>query len=313
MRILLATAVAIAPLLAVTGVQAEVVVSTARTTPIQTSNATGTAADNVRIASGGSIAVTSGAAMTLDSNNTVDIDSGGSITMAKAADGATGVLVNGGNTGSVTMGGTINITDSQETADIKDTDGDGDLDGPFATGTGRYGVRVTGASPFVGNVLVESSGSISVEGNNSYGLAVEAPLTGKLQSLGTVRVVGDNSVGIRTTGPISGNVDLAGSVSATGAGASGVSIEGDVGGALKIHSAVTTTGYRYTSPPPVRPTTGTYDNASTIFLDELDADDLLQGGPAVRVAANVAGGVLLDTGPAYSSAGIDGDDDKDGV
>ncbi|MBA4332126.1 MULTISPECIES: autotransporter domain-containing protein [Brevundimonas] len=313
MRILLATAVAIAPLLAVTGVQAEVVVSTARTTPIQTSNATGTAADNVRIASGGSIAVTSGAAMTLDSNNTVDIDSGGSITMAKAADGATGVLVNGGNTGSVTMGGTINITDSQETADIKDTDGDGDLDGPFATGTGRYGVRVTGASPFVGNVLVESSGSISVEGNNSYGLAVEAPLTGKLQSLGTVRVVGDNSVGIRTTGPISGNVDLAGSVSATGAGASGVSIEGNVGGALKIHSAVTTTGYRYTSPPPVRPTTGTYDNASTIFLDELDADDLLQGGPAVRVAANVAGGVLLDTGPAYSSAGIDGDDDKDGV
>ena len=77
-----------------------------------------------------------GAAVTLDSSNTVDLDSGSSITMDKAADGATGILVNGGNTGSVTVGGAINITDSQETADIKDTDGDGDLDGSFASGTG---------------------------------------------------------------------------------------------------------------------------------------------------------------------------------
>ena len=73
------------------------------------------------------------------------------------------------------------------------------------------------------------------------------------------------------------------------------------------------TGYRYTTPPPVRPTTGTFDNAATLFLDELDADDLLQGGPAVRVGANVAGGVLFDKALAYSEAGIEGDDDKDGV
>ena len=98
MRILLATAVAIAPLMAAAGAQAEIVISTARTTPIQTSNATGTAADNIRIASGGSVAVASGAAVTLNSNNTVDLDSGSSITMDKSADGSTGILVNGGNT-----------------------------------------------------------------------------------------------------------------------------------------------------------------------------------------------------------------------
>jgi len=312
MRILLATAVAIAPLLAVTGAQAEVVVSTARTTPIQTSNATGTAADNVRIASGGSIAVTSGAAMTLDSNNTLDVDSGGSITMAKAADGATGILVNGGNTGSLAMGGSISITDSLEDADYKDTDGDGDIDGPFATGTGRYGVRVAGPSAFTGNITLEPTSAITVEGNNSYGLAVETDLTGRLQSLSSVRVLGDGTVGVRTTGAVSGNVDLAGSITATGAGATGVSIEGDVGGALKIHSAVTTTGYRYTSAPSAKPTSGTVSE-STLYLEDLDADDLLQGGPAVRVAADINGGVLLDTGPAYSSAGIEGDDDGDTV
>jgi hypothetical protein len=276
MRILLATAVAIAPLLAVTGAQAEIVVSTARTTPIQTSNATGTAADNVRIASGGSIAVTSGTAMTLDSNNTLDIDSGGSITMAKSADGATGVLVNGGNTGSLAMGGVISVTDSLEDADYKDTDGDGDIDGPFATGTGRYGVRVVGASPFNGNITIESSGSVTVEGNNSYGLSVETGLNGRLQSLGTVRMLGDGTVGVRTTAPVTGNVDLAGAITATGAGATGVSIEGAVGGALKIHSAVTSTGYRYTTAPSAKPTSGTVSD-SALYLEDLDADDLLQG------------------------------------
>ena len=313
MRILLATAVAIAPLMVATGSQAEIVVSTARTTPIQTSNATGTGPDNIRIASGGSVAVASGAAVTLDSNHTVDLDSGGSITMDKSADGSTGLLVNGGNTGSVIVGGSITVNDTQETADVKDTDGDGDLDGPFATGTGRYGVRVAGPSPFTGDVLVESTGAITVEGANSYGLAVETGLNGKLQSLGTIRATGDNAAAIRTTGPITGNVDLAGTISALGANASGVSIEGDVGGALKIHSSVVATGYRYTTPPPARPATGSYDNATTLFLDELDADDLLQGGPAVRVGANVAGGVLLDKALAYSAAGIDGDDDGDGV
>jgi hypothetical protein len=233
--------------------------------------------------------------------------------MDKSADGSTGLLVKGGNTGSVIVGGSITVNDTQESADVKDTDGDGDLDGPFATGTGRYGVRVVGPAPFTGNILVESTGAITVEGNNAYGLAVETGLNGKLQSLGTIRVTGDNTAGIRTTGPVSGNVALSGAISALGANATGVSIEGDVGGAVKIHSSVVATGYRYTTPPPARPTTGTFDNATTLFLDELDADDLLQGGPAVRVGANVAGGVLLDKALAYSAAGIEGDDDGDGI
>ena len=313
MRNLLATAAAIAPLLAATGAHAEIVISNARTTPIQTSNATGTAADDIRIASGGSIALTSGAAVTVNSNNSIDLDSGSSITMDKSDDGSTAVLVNGGNTGSVTIGGTITVNDKQTSDDIKDTDGDGDLDGPFATGTDRAGVRIVGTSPFNGNVLIESTGSTTVEGNNSYGLALETGLNGNLQSFGTVRVTGTDSTAIRTTGPVSGNVDISGAVSSIGQNSKGVSIEGDVGGAVRLYSTVVSTGYRYTTPPNERPATGKYDDASTIFLDELDEDDLLQGGPAVSIAASVAGGVLLDSTLSYSSAGIEGDDDGDGV
>jgi len=309
MRILLATAVAIAPLMAAAGAQAEIVISTARTTPIQTSNATGTAADNIRIASGGSVAVGTGAAVTLNSNNSIDIDSGGSITIANAADGATGIQVNGGNTGTVTVGGAINITDTL--TEPKDADEDGDLDGPFAVGTGRYGVRVSGAAPFPGDINTETSGSIRVEGNNSFGIGVETDVVGSIQSLGTIGVLGDNSTGIRVAGDVSGDVEVLGSVTANGAGSQGLAVEGDVGGVLKLQGAIAATGYRYTTPPPTRPETGDYAD-SIVFLDELDADDLLQGGPAVSVAGNIADGILLDTGPTYAN-GVDGDDDGDGV
>lgn len=312
MRILLATAAAIAPLTVAAGAHAQQVISTARTTPIATATATGTAPDSVRIASGGSVAVTSGAAVTLNSSHTVDIDNGGSVTMTNAADGATGVLANGGNSGSVLVGGAINITDSINQADYKDADSDGDLDGPFAAGTDRYGVRVVGATPLTGDVRIESGGAISVEGNQSGGVYVGAPLNGSLQNLGTITVLGDGSYGVRTVGDVSGNVDVLGAVTATGAGATAVSLEGDTGGQVKIQGTISATGYRYTTPPAAKPTTGTYAD-SVLFLEDLDADDLLQGGPAVAIAGNAARGVVLDRAPAYGTGGVEGDDDGDGV
>ena len=310
MRNLLATAVAIAPLLAATGAQAEIVISTARTTPIQTSNATGTAADNIRIADDGSVAVKTGAAVTLDSNNTIDIDNGGAITMADAADGVSGIQVNAGRTGGVTMGGAISITDS--IGEYKDTDEDGDLDGPYAAGTNRAGIRVAGAGVFDGDILIERTGTISVEGNNSYGVTIDSGLDGTLTNVGAIRVLGDNTVGIRVAGDVTGDVNLLGSITATGENATGAAIEGDVAGGLKVHGAITTTGYRYTTPPNPKPTTGTVTEKN-LYLEDLDADDLLQGGPALSVAGNVDGGVLLDKGPSYASGGLEGDDDGDDV
>ena len=316
MRILLASAVAIAPLLVASGAQAEQVISNARTTPVSTSTANNGARDDVRLASGGSIAVTSGAAVTLDSSNDVKLDSGSKIDMLKAADGATGILVNGGNTGDVTIGGAINITDSIE--EYKDEDKDGDLDGPFADGTNRHGVRVTGSAPLVGDIRIESSGSIKVEGNNSSGLTVEAPLTGDLFSQGQVSVVGNDTYGIHTTGDITGDVTVLGSVSAVGENATGVAIDGAVDGAVKIQGAVNTTGYRYTTAPPSKPTTGEPREGAT-YLENLDDDDLLQGGPAVRIAGDVTGGVVFEAPPpplpddATEEEKKDTDRDKDGI
>lgn len=316
MRILLATAVAIAPLLAASGAMAEVVISTNRTTPITTLNATGSGPDDIHITTGGMITVNTGAAVTVNSSHDLDIDSGANISMGNSANGSTGVLIEGGNTANITIGGAIGVTDDINADTDIDTDNDGDGDGPFAHGTGRYGVRLAGAAPLTGDIVVESTGSIAVDGDESFGISLEAPLDGNFDSFGTIIVVGSNSYGVQTTGDISGDVRLGGAITVRGENSTGASFNSDIGGALVIQSNVTATGYRYATRPNTRPD-GFVENADNeqqlIFLDELDADDLLQGGPAVSIQGNVAGGVLLDRPPTYSSAGSEGDDDGDGI
>lgn len=316
MRILLASAVAIAPLMVASGVQAEQVISNERTTPVRTSTANNGAPDAVRLASGGSVVVTSGTAVTLDSSHDVKLDAGSKIDMLKAADGVTGIEVQGGNTGNVTIAGAINITDSIE--EYKDENDDGIPDGPFADGTNRHGVRVTGTGPLVGDIRIESTGSIKVEGNQSSGLTVDAPLTGNIFSQGQITVIGTDAYGIHTTGDVTGNVTVLGSVGVLGENATGVAIDGDVDGAVKIQGTVTSTGYRYTTAPPSKPTTGDPIKGQA-YLENLDADDLLQGGPAVRIAGDVTKGVVFDSPPpalpddATEEEKNDPDRDKDGI
>ena len=298
MRILLATAVAIAPLLAATGAMAEVVITTTRTTPITTSNATGTGADDIRLSGSGALALAAGTAVTVDSNHDFTMEGTSSITMSPAADGATAVLVNAGVTSDVTIGATIAIIDTIQT--YADTDNDGDIDGPWATGTGRYGIRYAAGAPVTGNLIVSTLGSIGVDGNNSYAISIESGLIGKFQTQGNVRVFGDNSVAIRTQGAITGDVSLLGTITARGLNTSAVSIGGDVGGRLTLQGEINATGYRYTN----------LGNAA--FESRLDAEDKLQGGPAVIIAGNVAGGVVVDRAPVDTSP-TNNDEDGDGI
>ena len=295
MRILLATAVAIAPLMAASGAMAEVVISTTRTTPITTGNATGTGPDSIRISSTGRITVTSGTAVTVDSNNDFSIDGAGAINMADAANGATAVLVNPGVTSNLTIAGSISVTDS--ITEYPDTDNDGDLDGPWATGTGRYGIRLAPGAPVTGNLIISSAATILVEGNQSYGVSIESGLVGNLRNQATITVLGDDSVGIRTAGPVTGNIDIFGVVQARGENASGIVIADDVTGQVNIQGDMLASGYRYTS-------LGTVD-----FDSKLDADDKLQGGPAVLIAGDVTRGVVIGTAPAPVTGTPDSDGD----
>lgn len=280
MRILLATAVAIVPLMVASGAMAEVVISTTRTTPITTSNATGTGPDSIRIGTGGVLAVNSGAAATIDSNHNFTIDTDGKLAMANAADGATGILVSPGVTSTLTINGSLSVTDSVDAP--VDSDGDGDIDGPWAMGTGRYGVRLAAGAPVTGDILIGVSGAIVVEGNNSVGILIESGLIGKLLNRGAIHVTGDNSIGVSATGDITGSVTLLGQVSGRGANATAVSLAGDLDGRLTLQGDISASGYFYTTRP--------LDS----FIAHLEPTDMLQGGPAVVVAGDVTGGIVVD-------------------
>ena len=272
---------------------AETDISTAVTTPIATATAAAGKPDNVSITATGSVKVTSGAAVTLNSNNTVNLD--GAVGLVDV-NNAVGIAVVGGNTGQVTGLGAIQITESYTATD---TNGDGVLDGVFAKGSGRFGIQVTGAQPFHGGIAT-TGGGITVQGNDSAGISVETAMDGQLQSGGAVLVTGDRSFGIHTMKTVGGAVTVNGAVSVSGFGAVGVAVDDNVGGRLVINQTIIATGYRSTTRP------------SDTVIAKMTADELLQGGSAVRIQGDVAGGVLIAAPPTTLDSKVP-DVNKDGL
>ena len=242
------SAAAATPLLwaAAGGAQAETTISTAVTTPVTTATANSGAPDDLTIASGGSVKPTGGTAVTLNSDNNVLI--AGTVAIADA-NGATALLIEGGRTGEVTLSGTLTV---DESTTASDTDSDGDYDGPFATGSNRYGVRVTGSEAFHGSI-VQSAGSITVEGNDSAGISAETAVDGSIRTAGSVSVTGSRVYGVHAASTVGGDVRTTGAVGVLGEGSVAVAVDENVGGKLILGNAVTATGYRYTTRPAPRP------------------------------------------------------------
>ncbi|MGZ3195988.1 MAG: autotransporter outer membrane beta-barrel domain-containing protein [Croceibacterium sp.] len=261
-------------------------ITTAKTTPLQTSTVKNGVPDSITITSTGSVTVTAGTAVTMDDNHSVANQ--GKIAINNAND-ATGIAAAAGTTGDISNTGTITV---DETYTPTDTDKDGDLDGPFALGSNRFGIRTLG--DHTGDVV--NNGTITVEGNDSAGIWLGGKLTGALTHNGTTTVLGDRAIGLQAQ-DITGNVRLAGTVSATGKDAIAARFSGDIGGALVVQGIITSTGYRYTAPTDT---------------SKLDADDLLQGGSALIVEGNVAGGIILAVPPKDNSP-TNNDEDADGI
>jgi len=268
---------------------AQTVIDTKRTDAVRTSTIKAGAPDNLKIVAAGSVTPTSGTAVTIDSVNSVANE--GTIQVTNA-DGSTGVLANAGTGGGITnaAAGKIIVDESYVATD---TDKDGDLDGPFAAGTGRTGIRTAGA--YTGAIV--NSGAITVKGNDSAGIWLGGPLAGAFTHDGQTSVTGDRSTGVRIA-DVTGNVRLAGTIAAIGQNAVAARVDGDIAGALVVQGALGSTGYRYVTPP--------------ADPSKLDADDLLQGGSALVVAGNVSGGIIFAVPPKDAST-TDTDEDKDGL
>jgi hypothetical protein len=262
-------------------------IATRVTTPVKTSTVKAGAPDSITITSAGSVVVTGGTAVTMDSDHSVTNQ--GAVTIGNA-DGAVGIAALAGTSGDIVNSGTITI---DEPYTPTDSDNDGDLDGPFALGSDRFGIRTAGAH--TGKVV--NSGTITVEGNDSAGIWLGGPLTGAFTHDGKTTVLGDNTIGVQAQ-DITGNVRLAGTVTAAGEDAVGARFSGDVQGAMEVQGTIASTGYRYTTAP---------SNTS-----KLDADDLLQGGSALVIEGDVTGGIVLAVPPKDDNPN-NADEDGDGI
>jgi hypothetical protein len=264
MRRVLLTTSALLALSAAGAASAQTVIDTKGTTAVRTS----TGANDIRITAAGGVNPAGGAAVTIDSNHSVT--NAGTVQITGAND-ATGILAQPGVRGGIANAGKIIV---DETYVPTDTDKDGDLDGPFAQGTRRTGIRTAGA--FTGGIA--NTGEITVKGNDSAGVFLGGPLTGAFTHDGKTEVLGDRGVGVRLD-TVTGNVTLGGTIATQGAASVAARLDGDVTGALVVQGTIATTGYRYTAPPAT--------------ATKLDPDDLLQGGSALVVGGNVTGGIVL--------------------
>ncbi|MEO6378530.1 MAG: autotransporter outer membrane beta-barrel domain-containing protein, partial [Caulobacteraceae bacterium] len=236
-------------------------------------------------------------AIVIDSNNVV-VNSGAVGANNNVANGS-GVLVNGGFTGSYSGAGTITLSEDYTATDTANSDGV--VEAPFAQGGGRFGLRLVGAAPFIGDI--SPAGAITVKGVDSYGISLEAPLTGSLVA-GAVSVTGDRSIAVRELGGVTGNVILNGSITASGQNTQAVSLTGDIGGQLRLYGGVQASGFSLVT----RPTNG-------VALQKVQATaaDLQLSGPAFTIGANVAGGVYFGAAPAGTVSGSTDDANGDGV
>lgn len=289
---------------AVSTASAATTISSATTSPVKTSD-TG----DLTVDSSGSITLTSGTAITVDSDNALSYS--GTISMASLADNVsgTGILISDvpNRAKALTIGGAITVTDNYTASDTGSlVDGvastttlDGVIDLPWAKGSGRYGIHSIGASPFVGDVAITST--FDVEGNSSYGIRFENNIDGKFTYDGAMTLIGDDSKGVSLENGVTGNVLLSGTINAYGQNVSAVNLSGDLGGDLIIDGSYVSTGYSITSA------------LSQTGYAGLLPGDLLQSGPTVRIASNVAHGVLLESKPATDSTSTSTDQDGDGI
>jgi hypothetical protein len=267
---------------------ADTTVSGSSSTPLQTSTA-----GNITISSGATLSPPSGTAVTINSSNTVN--NAGTISFT-GVDNTTAIEATGGVTSGITSSGTITVNENYTRTD---TNGDGVLDGPYANGTNRYGIRIDGAAPFTG--AINNTGTITILGNNSAAIYAAAPIVGNVTTnTGAISVTGDNIYGVRL-GAVTGNIAISSAIATTGGNATGLALTGDVTGQVVVHGSITNTGYSSTTLP-----------TGTLGVSVLTPQNLEQSQAAMIVGGNVTGGVLIAAAPT-DTTNTTADLDFDGI
>jgi uncharacterized protein with beta-barrel porin domain len=335
MRRSLLAAVSLSALIA-TPAWADEEVNNERTEPVETADADGAGnADNIVIGANGRVTLIGvpGPAVHVNSNNDLTTQNGSIIRIndrdadgdAVNVDGAVGVQIDPGVESDFTHSGRIILDDNDDPADsgtddLSDADNDGQVDDPdgeadgaFAQDQNKTGLLigsvdsdfnpVAGQDSVTGDITITGTGTVIVQGQNSFAVRAVAAIDGDFTSQGSIGVTGENSRAVSIENDVSGNVEIR-TVSAVTPGGEGVVVEGDVGGGIRAVGSVQTYGYR---------TTRRFsETLMSLFENEAEAAergdvaDNLDSGSAFLVAGSVTDGVFVSAGgtiQAYTGSG----------
>lgn len=245
-----------------------------QTAQLRTSTVASGNPGDITITEGTSVETTDEDGVVVDSDNSV-INAG---TIRVTGDNLAGIRVLNGITGGVASSGLIEFVSDYEPTD---EDGDGDFDGVYAQGTNRVGILIEGPDPFTGNV--QTDGTINISANESAGLRSAAQIVGNVSLDSGFNIIGSNNAAVDLQNGVDGDVRVNSRIEVRGENSVGASLRGDVTGALGIGGQITVSGFRETS-----------RRRTEELRARLDADDLLDGGPAVAIGGSVAGGILID-------------------
>jgi len=171
--------------------------NTSVSTPLETAKASNNSPGNITIELGGHVAIaTPGSTLTINSNNFID-HSGTVESLANA--NAIGVHILGGFAGNFTAQGSA-----------------GAIINVIGNGTGNYGLLLDGASAFTGNITFQPASAIIVYGENSVGVAIDAPLDGNLTTGAGLQAAGLGTTGVRITREITGTYVTSGTITVRG-------------------------------------------------------------------------------------------------
>jgi len=217
---------------------ADLMISTERTTPVDTATTDGTGPGNITVQTAGAVTVSSSAAVTVNSSNTLS-NSGSIINNQESNAVGVNVLTTNNITSAITNLGTISIPGPTSSSSA------------VATDVFNTGIKVSGPGTFTGNISndsvvggtaeapVVSSGAIVVGGNGSSGILVQSNVIGSVINKGAISVQGNNTYGIATTGRITGTVNQGGIVTTNGSNSVGVYMGGGVDGPAYLTGSIT--------------------------------------------------------------------------
>jgi uncharacterized protein with beta-barrel porin domain len=149
-----------------------------------------------------------------------------------------------------------------------------------------------------GDIEFTNNSSVTVQGQNSYGLRTVADIDGSITADGQVIVAGENSRAISIEADVTGDVQVR-AATATSPGGEAVVIDGDIGGGVRATGTTRATGYRTTQ--------RFAEDLMALFESEAEAlarDDVadnLDSGSAFVIAGSVNDGVFLSANASITA------------